>query len=137
MTRTPKKLWAFGRNGFTKHYRKYVGMPAGCMRAEKVKLPKAIPDIAIFQEDFSFEWVEILNLVNPTQQLPDCVHVPDVVLLEDLTEWQIKTGYLPVKCNKCKWSGMANLWAHSTHSIEGTAALCKICNGEYENASMD
>ena len=130
-----KKLWAFGRNSFTEErYAKYVGMAAGLMRAEKVKIPKEIPNPAIFGDDFGFSWtvttVATTTILNPSQGDLLCLHFSSVVLRPGMTDWQKESGYLPAECTECGWSGMTNLWGHGTHRIEGTRELCKICNKE-------
>lgn len=136
MTTTKKKLWAFGRNPFTfPRYGKYIGMAAGSMRGDKVKIPEEIPNVAIFGDDFGFSWQEITEIRNPTQRVADCTHFA-AEIEDEPTKWQLESGNLPVSCSECGWAGTTHLWGHSTHRIDGTRELCKICNKEGPWASQ-
>lgn len=126
-----RKLWAFGRNAFTeRRYAKYVGMAAGSMRGEGVKIPEPIPNVAQFGEDFEFSWQEIIEVRNPTQQRSGCSHLAVSRVSSEPTKWQLESGNLPVICSECGWTGTTHLWGHPIHRIKGTRAFCKICEQE-------
>jgi hypothetical protein len=130
-TVTKKKLWAFGRNSFTeKRYAKYVGMAAGSMRGGGVKIPREIPNAALFGDDFGFSWQEVTEVRHPKQRRAGCSHLAVGRIAGEPTKWQLESGNLPVECIECGWTGTTHLWGHSGHRIKGTRELCKICERE-------